>query len=146
MEIERLLIERSPASLDSPILICRYASWRLMQAGIGFASLLTFVLMYVGMPETSHPGTRGVDKQFGGEFKWVWLNPFRCLWYMRSPNLLALVSPCQLLARFGNLGLWRSGNTDPIGTSHARRSLVPRLSRLTSVRAFLWDKPEIMLS
>lgn len=63
-----------------------------MQAGIGFAALLTYFLLYVGMPETSHPGTRGVDKQFGGEFKWVWLNPFRCLWYMRSPNLFALVS------------------------------------------------------
>jgi len=69
-----------------------------MQAGIGFASLLTFVLMYVGMPETSHPGTRGVDKQFDGEFKWVWLNPFRCLWFMRSPNLLAMVSPYQVSA------------------------------------------------
>lgn len=48
--------------------------------------------MYIGMPDTSHPGTRGVDKEFDGEFKWVWLNPFKCLWYMRSPNLLALVS------------------------------------------------------
>jgi len=67
-----------------------------MQAGVGFTALLTFVLMYVGMPETSHPGTRGVDKQFGGEFKWVWLNPFKCLWFMRSPNLLALVSPRQV--------------------------------------------------
>jgi len=49
------------------------------------------------MPDTSHPGARGVDKEFGGEFKWVWLNPFKCLWYMRSPNLLAVVS--QLLIR-----------------------------------------------
>ena len=64
-----------------------------MQAGVGLAALLAYLLMYVGMPDTSHPGTRGVDKEFGGEFKWVWLNPFKCLWYMRSPNLLALVSP-----------------------------------------------------
>lgn len=63
-----------------------------MQAGFGFTALVTYLLMYAGMPDTSHPGTRGVDKEFGGEFKWVWLNPFRCLWYMRSPNLLALVS------------------------------------------------------
>lgn len=63
-----------------------------MQAGVGFAALLTYLLMYFGMPDTSHPGTRGVDKEFDGEFKWVWLNPLRCLWYMRSPNLLALVS------------------------------------------------------
>jgi hypothetical protein len=48
--------------------------------------------MHFGLPDTSHPGTRGIDKAFGGKFKWVWLNPFKCLWYMRSPNLLALVS------------------------------------------------------
>ena len=77
---------------DSSIPICRYASWRLMQAGVGCAATLTYFFMYIGMPDTSHPGTRGVDKEFDGEFKWVWLNPFKCLWYMRSPNLLALVS------------------------------------------------------
>jgi hypothetical protein len=74
-----------------------------MQAGVGFAALLTYLLMYVGMPDTSHPGTRGVDQKFGGEFKWVWLNPFRCLWYMRSPNLLALVSQ---LFRANSPSLW----------------------------------------
>ena len=63
-----------------------------MQAGVGIAALLTYFLMYIGMPDTSHPGTRGVDREFGGKFKWVWLNPFKCLWFMRSPNLFALVS------------------------------------------------------
>ena len=77
---------------DPPVPICRYGSWRLMQAGVGVAAVLTYLLMYVGMPDTSHPGTRGIDKEFGGKFKWVWLNPFKCLWYLRSPNLLALVS------------------------------------------------------
>jgi len=80
-----------------------HASWRLMQAGIGFAALLTYLIMYVLMPDTSHPGTRGIDKKFGGEFKWVWLNPFKCLWYMRSPNLLALtfVGAAALLSEYG---------------------------------------------
>ena len=68
-----------------------------MQAGVGFAAALTYLLMHVGMPDTSHPGTRGIDKEFGGTFKWVWLNPFKCLRYMRSPNLFAMVS--QLLPR-----------------------------------------------
>jgi len=77
---------------NSSTLICRYGSWRLMQAGVGCAAFLTYFLMYIGMPDTSHPGTRGVDKKFGGEFQWVWLNPFKCLRYMRSPNLLAVVS------------------------------------------------------
>ena len=77
---------------DALVLACRYASWRVMQFAVGIAALLTYVLMYVGMPDTSHPGTRGIDKELGGKFKWVWLNPFKCLRYMRSPNLLAIVS------------------------------------------------------
>ena len=79
-----------------------------MQAGVGFAALLTYLLMYAGMPETSHPGTRGIDKEFGGRFKWVWLNPFKCLWYMRSPNLLALVSYSfvALITRWSGGSLW----------------------------------------
>jgi hypothetical protein len=122
---------------DLPILICRYASWRLMQAGVGFAALLTFALIYTGMPETSHPGTRGVDKKFGGEFKWVWLNPFKCLWFMRSPNLLALVS--LLLSGSQTMICEAVGGADAIGTVHARHSLGPRLFCLTSVRTFRWD-------
>jgi hypothetical protein len=78
-------------SAGSPVSICRYVSWRVMQAGVGFVAFLTYLLLYVGLPETSHPGTRGVDKEFGGKFKWVWLNPFKSLWFLRSPNLLALV-------------------------------------------------------
>ena len=58
--IERLLT-------DSPN---RYASWRLMQAADGCTALLTYFLMYVGMPNTSHPGTRGIGKEFGGRFRW----------------------------------------------------------------------------
>lgn len=100
--------------VDSPILICRYASWRLMQVGVGFAALLTFSLMYFGMPETSHPGTRGIDKMFDGKFKWVWLNPFRCLRFMRSPILFALVS--QHLSGLPTMVCEAVGDTDPVGT------------------------------
>ena len=67
-----------------------------MQAVVGCTALLTYFLVYVGMPDTSHPGTRGIDEDFGGKFKWVWLNPFKCLRYMRSPNLLALVNQFSL--------------------------------------------------
>ena len=41
--------------------------------------------MYVGMPDTSHPGTRGMDEEIGGKFKWAWSNPFKPLWYTRLP-------------------------------------------------------------
>ena len=32
------------------------------QAGIGVTGLLAFVVLYIFLPETSHPGERGVDK------------------------------------------------------------------------------------
>jgi len=132
-------MERSFAWADGfTILIYRYASWRVMQAGVGFAAVLTSFLMYLGMPDTSHPGTRGVDKEFGGEFKWVWLNPFNCLWYMRSPNLLALVS--QLFLGLQTVICEVIGVADAVGTTHVRRSSVQGLCWLTLVRAFLQDK------
>ena len=105
-----------------------------MQAGVGCAAILTYFLMYIGMPDTSHPGARGVDKELGGEFKWVWLNPFKCLWYMRSPNLLALVS--QLLIGSRTIVRESVGENDLIGPIHARRSLVPQHCLPTLVRGF----------
>ena len=100
-----------------------------MQTGVGFAAFLTYVLMYVGMPDTSHPGTRGIDKRFDGKFKWVWLNPFKCLWYMRSPNLLALVS--QLLP-----GL-RTIVCQAVGNNNARQTFVGATALLSDFGARL---------
>ena len=113
-----------------------------MQVGVGFAALLTHLLMYFGMPETSHPGTRGIDKMFGGKSKWVWLNPFKCLWFMRSPNLFALVS--QNFSALPTTVCKVMGNADPIGTLRTRRSLVPRLFFLTLVRVSQWNKLAIL--
>ncbi|KAK7679623.1 hypothetical protein QCA50_017334 [Cerrena zonata] len=71
-----------------------YYSWRLMQTilfGLGFVMLL--VTMFL-LPETSHPGARGVDKlvEAEGRSRWVWLNPFECLSLLRSPNIILLAS------------------------------------------------------
>ena len=49
-----------------------------------FLSCFGFVLLlttYFTLPETSHPGARGVDKliEAEGRSKWVWLNPFKSL-------------------------------------------------------------------
>ncbi|KAJ7647598.1 MFS general substrate transporter [Roridomyces roridus] len=76
----------------------RYSSWRNVQLGLFAAACFVFLGMLFGLPETSHPGTMGKDKidselSEGSErpapkFKWVWLNPFSCLWLLRSPNLL----------------------------------------------------------
>ncbi len=70
-------------------------------AGAGF---LGFVCIFLFFPETSHPGVRGIEKprqtrqieeDQGGSLKenhlgWVWVNPLRPLWLLRSPNLLAV--------------------------------------------------------
>jgi hypothetical protein len=55
------------------------------------------------LSETSHPGSRGVDKlELGTARKWVILNPFRSLGLLRSPNLLAVT----LVASFALIGLF----------------------------------------
>lgn len=65
-----------------------------MQAIIfGFGLIMLMVTMFF-LSETSHPGTRGVDKlvEAEGRSRWVWLNPFKCLSLLRSPNIMLLVS------------------------------------------------------
>lgn len=56
----------------------------------GFALLVT---TFLTLPETSHPGARGVDKLLEAEGKttWVWLNPFTSLRLLKSPNIILLV-------------------------------------------------------
>ncbi|KAJ7350409.1 MFS general substrate transporter [Mycena albidolilacea] len=79
----------------------RYSSWRNVQFGLFFVGLFVFLGMFALLPETSHPGTLGIDKSEESEettidrepkFKWVWLNPFSCLWLLRSPNLLFTIA------------------------------------------------------
>ncbi|KZS89833.1 MFS general substrate transporter [Sistotremastrum niveocremeum HHB9708] len=75
-------------------LVAERASWRAMQAGIGFVGLVALVLVIIFLPETMHPGTRGIDKAEAEFIKngksrkiLVLLNPFRALALMRSPVL-----------------------------------------------------------
>ncbi|EGN96468.1 hypothetical protein SERLA73DRAFT_112755 [Serpula lacrymans var. lacrymans S7.3] len=66
-----------------------YASWRIMQLILGGWGLIAIVLVFLFLPETTHPGTRGKDKVPETErrrFKLV--NPFDSLWLLRSPNVL----------------------------------------------------------
>ncbi|KAG7453248.1 MFS general substrate transporter [Guyanagaster necrorhizus] len=69
-----------------------YASWRWTQIALAFAGFAAFMLMFFFLPETSHPGSRGIDKMLEEEDakqrKWVWLNPFSPLALLRSPNLM----------------------------------------------------------
>ncbi|KAJ7893198.1 MFS general substrate transporter [Mycena leptocephala] len=74
----------------------KYSSWRDVQLGLFFVGLFVFMGMLLLLPETSHPGTLGMGEPEDSESttiaertsKWVWLNPFSCIWLLRSPNLL----------------------------------------------------------
>ena len=69
-----------------------------MQYALFLAGVIALILTLVYLPETSHPGTRGIDKLYEhgdlerGKFKWVWLNPFRSLSLLKSPNISELSS------------------------------------------------------
>jgi hypothetical protein len=60
------------------------------------------LLIYLSFPETSHPGTLGIDKLT--RRRWIhitWVNPLSSLWLLRSPNLSAVVSTFTVRLRSG---------------------------------------------
>lgn len=71
-----------------------YSSWRWTQYTLAIAGAASFLLTLLVLPETSQPGARGVDKliQKEGKSRWVWLNPFRSIGLLRSPNVSLIVS------------------------------------------------------
>jgi len=81
-----------------------YYSWRVMQAIIGIGAGVMLLLVLAILPETSDPGSRGVDKMIenGGKSGWVWLNPLRAIALLRSPNvfLVALAGGLVLLTDY----------------------------------------------
>ncbi|KAL4256671.1 MFS transporter superfamily protein [Pleurotus pulmonarius] len=77
-----------------------YASWRMLQWGFLICGLALLISMALWLPETSHPGTLGVEKAedqqpHGGtrrqKWRWVWLNPLSCLGLLRNPNLMLVM-------------------------------------------------------
>ncbi|THV06858.1 MFS general substrate transporter [Dendrothele bispora CBS 962.96] len=66
-------------------LVTQFFSWRIMQFGLGACGLLILLLVATCFPETSIPGSRGIDKR-----RFRWINPFKTLLLLRSPNLLAV--------------------------------------------------------
>ncbi|KAF8577031.1 MFS general substrate transporter [Ramaria rubella] len=87
--------------------LATYASWRVMQLLIFSMGLVGFISVATFLPETSHPGCRGIDKYFTPDvigvpakkraWKWVWLSPFQSLTLLRGPVIL-LVSLAAALA------------------------------------------------
>jgi len=71
----------------------QYWSWRNLHYSIAAWGFLQMFLIYLSFPETSHPGTMGIEKVARKRrFHIVWVNPLSSLWLLRSPNLLATVS------------------------------------------------------
>ncbi|KAG2744393.1 MFS general substrate transporter [Suillus brevipes Sb2] len=70
----------------------QYWSWRNLHYCLGAWGLLQMLLIYLSFPETSHPGTLGIDKLT--RRRWIhitWVNPLSSLWLLRSPNLSAVM-------------------------------------------------------
>jgi len=76
-----------------------------MQVALGVLGVAIFVAILLFLPETSHPGTRGIDKlvtelvESGASSSRmiVFVNPFKALTLMRSPNLMVVVSALESL-------------------------------------------------
>ncbi|KAJ3566595.1 hypothetical protein NP233_g6898 [Leucocoprinus birnbaumii] len=76
----------------------QYASWRHMQLIIGILGLIAFGIIWVFFPETSHPGTRGIDKlrrqaEGGAKIRWTqyFVNPLSPLGLLRAPNIVTIM-------------------------------------------------------
>ena len=69
-----------------------------MQLALLVCSLLMLLAVLLYLPETSHPGSRGVDRLDDEKPKLVWLNPCKCLDVLRSPNILLVV---RVISHFG---------------------------------------------
>ncbi|KAG2363060.1 major facilitator superfamily domain-containing protein [Suillus spraguei] len=75
----------------------QYWSWRNLHYSIGVWGLLEMLILYLSLPETSHPGTLGIDKlERRRRIHIIWINPLSSLWLLWSPNLFAV---CILISR-----------------------------------------------
>ncbi|KAF8126610.1 MFS general substrate transporter [Boletus edulis] len=68
----------------------QYWSWRGFQAALGVWSILQLLLLAFFFPETAYPGSRGIDRPRGSRKLFVWINPLRCLAFLRSPNIMSI--------------------------------------------------------
>ncbi|KIK41378.1 hypothetical protein CY34DRAFT_806099 [Suillus luteus UH-Slu-Lm8-n1] len=76
----------------------QYWFWRNLHHSLAAWGLLELLLIYLSFPETSHPGTLGIDKIT--RRKWIhisYINPLSSLWLLRSPNLFAVMLASSLV-------------------------------------------------
>ena len=81
-------------------LAAHYASWRAMHYALFAIGLLAFILVLLFLPETLiSNGSAATDPSATGPERrrsFVWLNPFKSLGLLRSPNLMAVVNQLPL--------------------------------------------------
>ncbi|OJA15432.1 hypothetical protein AZE42_10058 [Rhizopogon vesiculosus] len=69
----------------------QYWSWRNLHYSLAAWGLLEMLLIKLSLPETSHPGSMGIEKvKSRRRFHIPWVNPLSSLWLLRSPNLCAI--------------------------------------------------------
>ncbi|TFK35472.1 major facilitator superfamily domain-containing protein [Crucibulum laeve] len=80
-----------------------HSSWRVMQVYLGVLGFCAFICIVFCFPETSHPGSRGVERILAEgkripTWRPIFINPLQPLWLLRYPNLLAVsVAGCLVL-------------------------------------------------
>ena len=72
-----------------------------MHVVLGLLGLIIFTTIYFFFPETIQPGETGIDKVkaangIDSSTPFIFINPFKSLWLLRSPSLLLTVRLYQL--------------------------------------------------
>ncbi|KAF5386894.1 hypothetical protein D9615_002116 [Tricholomella constricta] len=95
--LDRLWLPLSEVEYTSLMqsLAAHYASWRAMQLALCMSGVTALLLMYCCFPETSHPNSRGIDKEkaksLGSKTSHIkFINPIQALWLLRSPVVLGI--------------------------------------------------------
>ncbi|KAF9235271.1 MFS general substrate transporter, partial [Melanogaster broomeanus] len=69
----------------------QYFSWRHIHLAFAVWGFLQFLLIYFSFPETSHLHHEDVTESTAHKgARLVWINPFKCLGLLRSPNIFAI--------------------------------------------------------
>ena len=68
-----------------------------MHVVLGVLGLIVFTTIYFFFPETIQPGETGIDKmkaanEIDSSTPYVFINPFKSLWLLRSPSMFLIVS------------------------------------------------------
>lgn len=77
--------------------VAYYYSWRIMQLAIMLFAIAACIALYLWLPETTQPHTRGADKDSDTapleerKVQLVFLNPLKDLALLRSPVILSVV-------------------------------------------------------